>query len=1054
MEKVQKKSLKRKILFLIVLVIFIISTVKTGFVLASQDMFEIASAEISKKSVTVDVSDFTVDKFKVSSANEFHQVGDSITYKLKVKNKDEKDYTITAVSDNNDNEYISLVYGDYVGKKIKANQDITIEITEKYTKENTDINNRNQSIAADIIFTLEDDEGNEQEEVIPITPEEPTDDEKEEPSKEEQSEEKKKDTKPISPQTGDNVGVYITISVVSLILLVLLSGKKQNKKYTGKRFKTFTILAITFMLLPTISKAVTKTSFEITFNNNIVLNDKLLVTCIIGDNETEIITKYNEKITGLVAPEKEGYEFDKWQKEDGSTFDPDEPITKDMKIKAIYKQDQYTISYHLNGGNVSNNPTTYKFDTDTFTLNNPEKYGYTFTGWTGTDLDDKTLEVTIPKGSTGNKEYTANWTPTNYSIRYTGLTEEELELLNNPTTYNIETENITLNNPPDRTDTDGDIIERFIGWKENASVSTTIVIPVDLGDKEFEAIWQAVDPNVYTITYNLNNGTLENENPTSFTKFKPTFTLNNPSKRGYTFEGWTGSNGTTPQKTVQVLQGTRQDLNFVANWTENNYTISYELNNGSVATANPENYTVNSGDILLNNPTKTGYTFKGWTGTDLTGETLEVTIPAHSIGDRTYTANFEANTYNIIFDKNTGNGIMDNQEMTYDVAADLSENVFTKTGYTFGGWNTKANGQGTTYQNKQNVLNIATEGNITLYAMWNANPYTIVFNANGGEGTMSNIQATYDDDINLTPNAFTYTNHIFTKWNTKPDGSGTNYTDGQTVSNLATEGEFTLYAQWKEVYTITFNPNRGTVDTESKTVIESEPVGELPTPILQDFIFEGWYDDLNYSNQITENSVISSNIEVFAKWRYKMRLVYSLDKEVTFNGSNGFITGDDLPEELYTKKFIDTGVSLFSSDNFKKDFEIGFEIVEYNPNLNDDQCTFVNAKFEDSSLGYPGVVCRRKNSTDEIELSGRAKPSLWPKEFFDYTTVQKVRIVRKSKKVYYSINDGELVKLIDFAEEPSRFNTPVTFGAAYDSSNIPIRYFVGKLKNFYILLEE
>ena len=57
-------------------------------------------------------------------------------------------------------------------------------------------------------------------------------------------------------------------------------------------------------------------------------------------------------------------------------------------------------------------------------------------------------------------------------------------------------------------------------------------------------------------------------------------------------------------------------------------------------------------------------------------------------------------------------------------------------------------------------------------------------------------------------------------------------------------------------------------------------------------------------------------------------------------------------------------------------------------------------------------------------------------------------------EVYYSINDGELVKLIDFAGETSRFDTPVTFGATYDSSNIPIRYLVGKMKNFYILLEE
>ena len=82
--------------------------------------------------------------------------------------------------------------------------------------------------------------------------------------------------------------------------------------------------------------------------------------------------------------------------------------------------ESYTISYTLNSGSVSGNPTTYNVNTATFTLRNPSRTGYTFAGWTGTGLSGATQTVTISKGSTGNRSYTATWTANTYTVSYTG----------------------------------------------------------------------------------------------------------------------------------------------------------------------------------------------------------------------------------------------------------------------------------------------------------------------------------------------------------------------------------------------------------------------------------------------------------------------------------------------------------------------------------------------------------------------------------------------------------------------------------------------------------
>ncbi|WP_419515387.1 InlB B-repeat-containing protein [Dysosmobacter welbionis] len=120
----------------------------------------------------------------------------------------------------------------------------------------------------------------------------------------------------------------------------------------------------------------------------------------------------------LTAMPKEGYHFKEWQVISGGVTIKDDKFlmpNDNVEVKAIFEKDapaptEYTITYDLAGGTAEGNPDTYTIETRTFTLKNPTKSGYTFTGWSGTGLDgENNMTVTIPTGSTGNRTYTAHW---------------------------------------------------------------------------------------------------------------------------------------------------------------------------------------------------------------------------------------------------------------------------------------------------------------------------------------------------------------------------------------------------------------------------------------------------------------------------------------------------------------------------------------------------------------------------------------------------------------------------------------------------------------------
>ena len=348
-----------------------------------------------------------------------------------------------------------------------------------------------------------------------------------------------------------------------------------------------------------------------------------------GGSEVAPITQdYGTAITAPADPTREGYTFTGWD-----TAIPATMPAHNMTITAQWTVNQYTITYDLDGGTAEGNPDTYTVETDAFTLKNPTRPGYTFTGWSGTGLTgEDNLTVTIPKGSTGNRSYTAHWSLNTYSITYdlNGGT-----VSGNPDFYTVESAAITLNQPTKTGYT-------FTGWSGTdltGEDNLTVTIPAgSTGDRSYTAHWSL---NTYSITYDLNGGTVSG-NPDFYTVESAAITLNQPTRIGYTFTGWSGTNLTGEDNlTVTIPTGSIGNRSYTAHWSLNTYSITYDLDGGT-AFGNPDSYTVESAAITLNEPTKAGYVFTGWSGTDLVGEdNLTVTIPAGSIGDRRYTAHWE-----------------------------------------------------------------------------------------------------------------------------------------------------------------------------------------------------------------------------------------------------------------------------------------------------------------------------------------------------------------------------------------------------------------------------
>ena len=158
---------------------------------------------------------------------------------------------------------------------------------------------------------------------------------------------------------------------------------------------------------------------------------------------------------------------------------------------------------------------------------------------------------------------------------------------------------------------------------------------------------------LYTVTMDTADG--DPIRPIQYTVESEAFQLPTPVRTGYIFLGWTGEGITEPQKTIEIPQGSTGDRTYTANWQVIEYTIITLLEGGNAGSSQVYFYTVEQ-TVTLPTPTRTGYTFLGWTGEGITTPQPNVTIPKGSTGDKTYIENWELTEYNITMELNGGSG--------------------------------------------------------------------------------------------------------------------------------------------------------------------------------------------------------------------------------------------------------------------------------------------------------------------------------------------------------------------------------------------------------------
>ena len=379
-------------------------------------------------------------------------------------------------------------------------------------------------------------------------------------------------------------------------------------------------------------------------------------------------------------------------------------------------------------------------------------------------------------------------------------------------------------------------------------------------------------PNTYKVSFNSNGGLGEMKNITGDEGSEITLTANAFTRTGYIFSEWTtsedGSGKVYEDKDKIKLTA---NTTLYAQWKANTYKVKFDKNANDAAGDAPADISATYDkefELPENTFAKIGYNFAGWnTEKDGSGDNYKANakvknLTAENNATVTLYAKWVANTYTVTFDKNTDDatGTMESQTFTYGTSQTLNENKFTRTGYDFAGWATSADGK-VAYNDKQDY-SIGTE-DVTLYAKWTANNYTVSFDSNDATSTMESQTFTYGTPQALNKNKFIRTGYEFAGWATSANGEVT-YNDKQDYS-IGTE-DVTLYAKWKAiVYSITYELDGGTNAPDNPAIYTIEDLITLKDPTRDGFTFVCWYSDRSKKTEIAKGS--TGDIELQAVWK-------------------------------------------------------------------------------------------------------------------------------------------------------------------------------------------
>ena len=366
----------------------------------------------------------------------------------------------------------------------------------------------------------------------------------------------------------------------------------------------------------------------------------------------------------------------------------------------------------------------------------------------------------------------------------------------------------------------------------------------------------------YAVTYDANSPT-SGAAPADQTKTQGIdLTLQTNSgtlaKTGFTFAGWnTAADGSGTDYATGATYSVDAVLALFAKWTAlPTYAVTYDANTATGGTSPSAQSKIQGIDLTLAANTgtlvKTGYTFAGWntaadgSGTDYaTGATYSVdavlALFAKWTALPTYAVTYDANTA-------TGGTSPSAQSKIQGIDLTLAANTGTlvKTGYTFAGWNTAADGSGTNYATGATY---SVDAVLALFAKWTALPtYAVTYDANSPTSGAAPADQTKTQGIDLTlqtnSGTLAKTGFTFAGWNTAADGSGTDYAEGATYS---VDAVLALFAKWTALptYAVTYDANTATGGTSPSAQSKIQGIdltlaANTGTLVKTGYTFAGW----------------------------------------------------------------------------------------------------------------------------------------------------------------------------------------------------------------------
>ena len=506
-----------------------------------------------------------------------------------------------------------------------------------------------------------------------------------------------------------------------------------------------------------------------------------------GSDVAAITQNYGTKIESPTAPTKTGYTFAGWV-----PAIPETVPAENMNFKAQWTINQYSLTFDAGNGTEAT-VITQDFGTKFDSPAAPTKTGYTFAGW------DSEVPETIPAE---NKSFKALWTINQYTFTFDSDGGSDVAAITQD--YGTKIETPTAPTKPGYT---------FAGWVP------AIPETVPAENMSFKAQWTI---NQYTLTFDADNGTEATVITQDYgTKFD---TPADPTREGYTFAGW----DMDIPETIPA-----EDMSFTAKWIANQYTLTFDSDGGSDVAAITQDYGTKIKTPAA--PTKTGYTFAGW------DNEIPETMPAESMS---FKAQWTINQYSLTFD--AGNGteatvITQDYGTKFDTPADP-----TREGYTFAGWD-------------MDIPETIPAEDMRFTAKWIANQYTLTFDSDGGSDVAA-ITQDYGTKIK-TPAAPTKTGYTFAGW------------DNEIPETMPAES-MSFKAQWTiNQYSLTFDAGNGT----EATVITQDYGTKFDTPAdptREGYTFAGWDMDI-------PETIPAEDMSFTALWSVNSyKLVYILDGEV------------------------------------------------------------------------------------------------------------------------------------------------------------------------------